>query len=124
MKEKAFDSYNKGYMEGYIAAKRKYESMINAEHRFIDLYVLDKHSHKIHKVGTDPHDSLCIGLGEVSYYNLQNGDGGRYRDTPNSGYVILNTQNGMFTDEYGEIMDERYPELIRKFIEENNAAGN
>ena len=42
----------------------------------IDLYVRDKMSGKIHKVGDDPHDALWVdSSGTVHYFNLQNGDG-------------------------------------------------
>ena len=42
----------------------------------IDLYVRDKHTGKIHKVGTDQHDGLWVdSAGTDHYQNLQNGDG-------------------------------------------------
>lgn len=41
----------------------------------IDLYVRDKHTGKIHKVGADQHDGLWVDhAGTVHYQNLQNGD--------------------------------------------------
>lgn len=40
-----------------------------------DLYVLDKETGHIHRVGDDCHDSLDVRNGEVYYYNLQNGCG-------------------------------------------------
>lgn len=42
----------------------------------IDLYVRDKSTGKIHKVGSDMHDGLWVDSnGTVHYQNLQNGDG-------------------------------------------------
>lgn len=41
----------------------------------IDVWVKDKESGYVHKVGTDQHDSLRLLNGKVEYYNLQNGDG-------------------------------------------------
>lgn len=56
----------------------------------IDLYVRDKYSGKIHKVGDNQHDMLAIGTdGQLHYMNLQNGDGcsaqrsGGYEFVPN-----------------------------------------
>ena len=41
-----------------------------------DLYIMDKPSGEIHKIGTDIHDGLWVdGNGIVHYHNLQNGDG-------------------------------------------------
>lgn len=42
----------------------------------IDMYVRDKYTGKIHKIGADPHDSIWVSSeGVVHYMNLQNGDG-------------------------------------------------
>ena len=42
----------------------------------IDMYVRYKYTGKIHKIGTDPHDSIWVSSeGIVHYMNLQNGDG-------------------------------------------------
>lgn len=44
--------------------------------RQIDLWIRDKYSGHIHKVGDDPHDCLMVDEeGTVKYYNLQNSDG-------------------------------------------------
>lgn len=41
-----------------------------------DIYVRDKYTGNIHKVGDDLHDSLYVDIeGTLHYYNLQNGDG-------------------------------------------------
>lgn len=42
----------------------------------IDIYVRDKQTGEIHKVGEDKHDSIWVDLdGTLHYHNLQNGDG-------------------------------------------------
>ena len=41
-----------------------------------NLYVRDKYSGTIHRIGNDPHDMLYVdNYGTVHYQNLQNGDG-------------------------------------------------
>lgn len=41
-----------------------------------DLYIRDKHSGLVHRIGDDGHDMLIIGRdGQLHYQNLQNGDG-------------------------------------------------
>lgn len=41
-----------------------------------DIFVRDKYTGNIHKVGDDPHDSLYVDdEGTLHYSNLQNGDG-------------------------------------------------
>lgn len=41
-----------------------------------DIYVRDKYSGRIHRVGDDQHDSLWVdAAGTVHYHHLQNGDG-------------------------------------------------
>lgn len=41
-----------------------------------DLYIRDKYSGRIHRVGDNPHDMLTVDdEGTVHYSNLQNGDG-------------------------------------------------
>lgn len=59
----------------------------------IDLYVLDKETGHIHRVGDDCHDSLDVRDGEVHYHNLQNGDG----TLPGNmgGYVFVDSEAGM-----------------------------
>ena len=41
----------------------------------IDLYVKDRLNGRVHRVGTDQHDSLLARNGVIYYYNLQNGCG-------------------------------------------------
>ena len=52
----------------------------------INVWVKDKHSGKVHQVGTNVHDSLTTMNGTVVYYNMQNGDGSGFDD---SGYEII-----------------------------------
>ncbi|MCM1327763.1 MAG: hypothetical protein NC243_11240 [Lachnoclostridium sp.] len=58
-----------------------------------DLYVIDKHSGKIHKIGDNPHDSFYVdSQGVLHYYNLQNGDGcsgDGYENGKGSRYTFL-----------------------------------
>ena len=58
----------------------------------IDLYIRDKHSGKIHRIGDSKHDGLWVdNAGTVHYHNLQNADGcGAYShaDT-NAGYEFM-----------------------------------
>lgn len=42
----------------------------------VDLFIKDRYSGRIHRIGEDRHDSLYVDReGTVHYYNLQNGDG-------------------------------------------------
>ena len=44
----------------------------------VDIYVRDKNSGKMHRVGDDIHDMLTINdKGQLCYHNLHNGDGCR-----------------------------------------------
>lgn len=73
-----------------------------------DIYVRDKWSGEIHRVGDDQHDQLTIGKdGNLHYYNLQNGDGCSTGDTPRdqSGYEFVPN-----VDEYGYNCDPREEE--------------
>lgn len=52
-----------------------------------DFYVRDKESGRIHKVGTDQHDSIWVDTnGELHYCNLQNGDGCSGKSIVEDGY--------------------------------------
>lgn len=59
----------------------------------IDLYVIDKESGRIHKIGDDRHDSFWVSHdGVLHYHNLQNGDGcsgDGYKNGALSGYAFL-----------------------------------
>lgn len=83
-----------------------------------DLYVIDKHSRRIHRIGTDHHDSLVVfSDGEIHYRNLQNGDGGTAKDEEGMGYVILKSDCGYLVGEYG-IEDERFIPEITAYLKE------
>lgn len=42
----------------------------------LDLFIKDRYSGRIHRIGEDRHDSMYVdNEGTVHYYNLQNGDG-------------------------------------------------
>ena len=82
-----------------------------------DLYVLDKRTGMIHRIGNDCHDSLTIMDGEVHYHNMQNGDGGTCSNVEGYGYVILKSEFGMLEDEYG-IIDKRFEKKIRRYLKE------
>lgn len=59
----------------------------------IDIYVRDKYSGVIHKVGDNCHDHLSINdMGQLCYYNLQNGDGCRTGDNK-GGYEFVPNQD-------------------------------
>ncbi len=41
----------------------------------IDLYIKDRQTGDIHRIGDDRHDMIHIDKGQLHYRNLQNGDG-------------------------------------------------
>lgn len=86
------------------------------------LFVLDKSDGRIHRIGDERHDSLCVMGGEIHYHNMQNGDGGTTEDKEESGYVILRTMDGCLGNPdlavYGYAPDERFKDQIAKYIEE------
>ena len=73
-----------------------------------DIYVRDKWSGGIHRVGDDQHDQLTIwNDGQLHYYNLQNGDGCSTGDTPRDQSCYEFVPN---VDEYGYNCDPREEE--------------
>lgn len=66
-----------------------------------DLYIKDRHSGLIHKIGTNRHDSLSVtDEGTVTYENLQNGDGcigyaSKLADKDTFGYEFVTSESGM-----------------------------
>lgn len=57
-----------------------------------DIYVRDKHTGAVHKVGTNQHDALIVDEnGTVHYYNMQNGCGcgADSRKNKTDGYEFL-----------------------------------
>lgn len=72
-------------------------------------YVRDKETGRIHKVGTDQHDSIWVdAAGEVHYRNMQNGDGcsGKSHLDNRCGYEFVQSECGeiVFEDEGGNII--------------------
>ena len=68
----------------------------------IDIYVRDKTTDEIHRVGDNPHDMLTItDANELSYQNLHNGDGCRTGDDC-GGYEFVPNE-----DEHGYNADPR-----------------
>ncbi len=68
--------------------------------RACEIYVRDKESGIIHKVGTDQHDSLWVdAAGEVHYRNMQNGDGcsGKSHLDNRCGYEFVQSDCGEIT---------------------------
>ena len=73
-----------------------------------DIYVRDKWSGEIHRVGDDQHDQLTIWKdGNLHYYNLQNGDGCSTGDTLRDGCGYEFVPN---VDDYGYNCDPREEE--------------
>lgn len=68
-----------------------------------DLFIRDKYSGSMHRIGDDVHDCLCVDdEGSVHYRNLQNGDG-------TIGYQSQNRQT----------LGEKYPDVDWKNGREN-----
>lgn len=107
--------YNVEYLKEHFDQER--DIIMNGGRHFCDLYVYDKQAKRIHRIGTERHDSLIVYPDGVRYYNLQNGDGGGTKDEPGSGYIILQTHHGHFAEDLG-IIDEAHREEIEKFIRE------
>ena len=83
-----------------------------------NLYVYDKCYKEIHRIGEDHHDSLHTLFGYVSYHNLQCGDGGCTEDREGYGYVILKSDSGYLTDEWG-IIDKRFIPEIKAYLKDH-----
>lgn len=67
-----------------------YSRDLNRDDRtLIDIYVRDKSTGEIHRIGDNRHDSLDVVNGKVIYYNLQNGCG-----TPYLEYEFVNSDAG------------------------------
>ena len=80
------------------------------------LWVMDKYSKRIHRIGDGWHDSLSSDIyGEVHYVNMQNGDGGGVKDVEGYGYVILMSDSGSLLDEFG-IIDKRFVVEIKEYL--------
>ena len=99
----------------------------------MDLWIRDKYSGRVHKIGTDVHDCLSVDKsGTVHYRNLQNGDGciaylstnkeklsdrypdhdwGDRKDEYVYGYEFVPNE-----DEYGYPYDPTEEESMKRFI--------
>lgn len=85
-----------------------------------DLYIRDKTSGHVHRIGDDPHDSLWVDHeGTVHYMNLQCGDGaGPYSQMDHrAGFEFVSSVYGVPED--GSTMEEaeKYREDREKFRE-------
>lgn len=81
------------------------------------LYVYDKETKRIHRIGDDNHDALYVINGEIRYHNLQNGDGGGVKDKDGYSYVILESEDGFLENEFG-IIDKRFEKEIQAYFNE------
>lgn len=83
---------------------------------------VDSKQRRIHRIGTDIHDALSVhdwdGKRELHYRNMQNGDGGTAEERKGYGYVILQSEDGYLTNEYGKIIDRRFVKEIKQFLKE------
>ena len=71
-----------------------------------DLYVKDKTTGRVHKIGTDRYDSMWVNKGVVHYQNLKNGDGcGGDGDDERNGYVFMPSDCGELEQEDEEYND-------------------
>ena len=95
------------------------ENIQGSRNRLCDLYVIDKTTNEIHRIGEGCHDSLIVYADGVRYYDMQNGDGGGPDNDPRSGYCILQTFHGAFSEDVG-IWDDRFREQIKKYMEEQD----
>lgn len=88
------------------------------------LFVLDKHSGRIHRIGDEQHDSLIVmhkfdesghitDEYEIHYSNMQNGDGGTCNDDEGHGYQILSTESGFFDTPVCPIQIEYRKEILQ-----------
>lgn len=83
-----------------------------------NLYVYDKCHKTIHRVGEWDHDSLSTIFDCVHYHNLQCGDGGEVFDINGYGYVLLKSDAGYLTDEWG-IIDKRFIPEIKAYLKDH-----
>ena len=84
----------------------------------IDLYIKDRGTGIIHRIGDDPHDSLYVDHnGSVHYFNMHCGDGA-------GPYSLLNRENGFefIKSDGGDPEDETVLEEAEKFRENRKKA--
>ena len=65
-----------------------------------ELFIRDKTTGAVHRVGDNNHDCLHVEDGVVRYYNLQNGEG----SGPNGDYEFVDS------DLYGRVSEEVFAE--------------
>lgn len=83
-----------------------------------DLYIRDKTSGRVHRIGDDPHDSLWVDhKGTVHYMNLQCGDGaGPYSQLDQrAGFEFVSSEYGVPDEENAMEDAEQYREDLDKF---------
>lgn len=69
----------------------------------IDIYIRDKESNIVRRVGDNRHDMLTINEhGQLCYHNLQNGGGCRTGEEPQDWYEFVHNE-----DRYGYNIDPR-----------------
>jgi hypothetical protein len=86
----------------------------------IDLYIKDRRSGQIHRIGDDPHDSLYVDHnGSVHYFNMQCGDGaGPYSQlSKDDGFEFIQSECGYPDDETVMEEAEKFRENRRKAAE-------
>lgn len=69
----------------------------------IDLWIRDKTTGAVHRIGEDVHDGLWVDhMGTVHYHNLQNGDGCAANSHTDelAGYEFLPSDFGELDNEY------------------------
>lgn len=73
---------------------------------FTDIYVRDKYSGRIHRVGDDVHDSFWVDEnGTLHYHNMQNGDGCAGYKSVNQDKTVDNPDEYRFGYEFVPMMD-------------------
>ena len=96
-----------------------------------DIYVRDKYSGKIHRIGDDIHDSFWVDEnGTLFYHNMQNGDGCAGYKSINQNKTTDNPDEYQFGYEFVPMMDgelaepyaSQYKEQQKKTEEWNNIA--
>lgn len=71
-----------------------------------DIYIRDKYSGKIHRIGDDIHDSLWVDEnGTLFYHNMQNGDGCMGYHSINQDKTVDNPDEYQFGYEFVPMMD-------------------
>lgn len=90
-----------------------------------DIFVRDKPTGIIHKVGTDQHDSLWVDSnGTVHFHNLQNGDGcganSILESVDESGYEFCPSDYGKIDRDYYEQHKNDYDEYIKRWEKKRN----